>query len=69
MFNNPQTLWIEILVVALVVTFLAVVLGRYIYIRKSIIYQLVNANAAIKAQNNCSKNITNNSRNNVPQRI
>ena len=31
MFNNPQTLWIEILVVALVVTFLAVVLGRYIY--------------------------------------
>ena len=31
MFNNPQTLWIEILVVASVVTFLAVVLGRYIY--------------------------------------
>ena len=31
MFNNPQTLWIEILAVTLVVTFLGVILGRYIY--------------------------------------
>ena len=31
MFTNPQTLWIEILVIALVVIFLAFVLGRYIY--------------------------------------
>ena len=31
MFNNPQTLWIEILVISLVVIFLGVVIGRYIY--------------------------------------
>ena len=31
MFNNPQTLWIEIIVGALVVLFLAFVLGTYIY--------------------------------------
>jgi len=31
MFNNPQTLWIEILVIVLVVAFLAFVIGRYIY--------------------------------------
>ena len=31
MFNNPKTLWIEILVIALVVAFLTFVLGRYIY--------------------------------------
>ncbi len=31
MFTNPQTLWIEILVIAFVVLFLAFVLGRYIY--------------------------------------
>ena len=31
MFTNPQTLWIEILVIAIVALFLAFVLGRYIY--------------------------------------
>lgn len=31
MFNNPQTLWIEILVIAIVVAFVGVVVGRYIY--------------------------------------
>ena len=31
MFNNPQTLWIEILVIALVVAFLVFVIARYIY--------------------------------------
>ncbi len=31
MFNNPNTLWIEILVIAVVVAFLAFVIGRYIY--------------------------------------
>ena len=31
MFTNPQTLWIEIIVVAVVVAFLGFVLGRYIY--------------------------------------
>ena len=31
MFSNPNTLWIEILVIALVVAFLAFVISRYIY--------------------------------------
>ena len=31
MFTNPQTLWIEILVITFVALFLAFVLGRYIY--------------------------------------
>lgn len=31
MFNNPQTLWIEITVIALIVLFLCFVIGRYIY--------------------------------------
>lgn len=31
MFTNPQTLWIEILVIGFVALFLAFVLGRYIY--------------------------------------
>lgn len=31
MFNNPQTLWIEILVIVLVVAFLVFVIARYIY--------------------------------------
>lgn len=31
MFNNPQTLLIEILVIALVVAFLVFVIARYIY--------------------------------------
>lgn len=31
MFTNPQTLWIEILVIAFVALFLAFVLGRYVY--------------------------------------
>lgn len=31
MFNNPNTLWIEILVIAVIVIFLGFVIGRYIY--------------------------------------
>ena len=31
MFNNPQTLWIEILVIAIVVIFLGFIIGRHIY--------------------------------------
>ena len=31
MFTNPNTLWIEILVIVLVVAFLAFIIGRYIY--------------------------------------
>ena len=31
MFDNPETLWIEILVIAIVLAFLGIVLGRYIY--------------------------------------
>ena len=31
MFTNPQTLWIEILVIALTILFLGFVFGRYIY--------------------------------------
>ena len=31
MFNNPSTLWIEILVITLVIEFLGFVLGKYIY--------------------------------------
>ena len=31
MFTNPDTLWIEILVVLLVIAFLAMVIGVYIY--------------------------------------
>ncbi len=31
MFTNPQTIWIEAIVIALVVLFLGFVLGRYIY--------------------------------------
>ena len=31
MFNNPETLWIEILVIAIIVLFLGFVIGRYIY--------------------------------------
>lgn len=31
MFANPNTLWIEILVVVLTLTFLLLLLGRYIY--------------------------------------
>jgi len=31
MFTNPNTIWIEILVIALVIAFLGFVLGRYIY--------------------------------------
>ena len=31
MFNNPSTLWIEILVITLVIAFLGFVLGKYIY--------------------------------------
>lgn len=31
MFNNPQTLWIEILVVVIIIAFLGFVVGRYIY--------------------------------------
>lgn len=31
MFTNPNTLWIEILVVALTVAFLATIIGVYIY--------------------------------------
>ena len=33
MFNNPHTLWIEILVVIAVIAFLGIVIGRYIYKR------------------------------------
>ena len=33
MFNNPDTLWIEILVIALVIAFLGFIIGRYIYKR------------------------------------
>ena len=31
MFNNPQTLWIEILSVVLIVLFLGFIIGRHIY--------------------------------------
>ena len=31
MFTNPNTIWLEILVISLVITFLGVVIGRYIY--------------------------------------
>ncbi len=31
MFNNPNTLWIEILAIVLVVAFLSFVIGQYIY--------------------------------------
>lgn len=31
MFNNPQTLWIEILAVVLIVLFLGFIIGRHIY--------------------------------------
>ena len=31
MFTNPETLWIEILVIAVVVIFFGILLARYIY--------------------------------------
>ena len=31
MFTNPNTLWIEILVIAAVFAFLGFIIGRYIY--------------------------------------
>lgn len=31
MFQNPETLWIEILVITLVIAFLGFVIGRHIY--------------------------------------
>lgn len=31
MFTNPQTIWIEVLVIVAVVLFLGFILGRYIY--------------------------------------
>lgn len=31
MFNNPETLWIEILVIIIAIAFLGFVIGRYIY--------------------------------------
>ena len=31
MFTNPNTLWIEIIVIALTLAFLGFVIGRYIY--------------------------------------
>ncbi len=34
MFTNPQTLWIEILVVIHIVGFLGFLIGRYIYKKK-----------------------------------
>ena len=34
MFQNPNTLWIEILVVVLTLAFLLLLLGRYIYKKK-----------------------------------
>ena len=34
MFTNPSTLWIEILVVVLTLSFLLFLLGRYIYKKK-----------------------------------
>ena len=34
MFSNPSTLWIEILVVVLTLSFLLFLLGRYIYKKK-----------------------------------
>lgn len=34
MFNNPQTLWIEIIAVILIVAFFGLLLGRYIYKKK-----------------------------------
>lgn len=33
MFNNPDTLWIEILTIVLTLAFLAMVIGVYIYKR------------------------------------
>ena len=34
MFQNPETLWIEILVLVLVAAFLAAVIGRWAYKKK-----------------------------------
>ena len=31
MFNNPNTLWLEILVVTVTIAFLLFIIGRYIY--------------------------------------
>ena len=31
MFNNPETLWIEILVIVIVIAFLSTLLGAFIY--------------------------------------
>lgn len=34
MFNNPKTIWIEIIAIAIVLTFLGWVVVRYIYRKK-----------------------------------
>ena len=34
MFQNPSTLWIEILVIVLIVAFLSFLIGKYIYRKK-----------------------------------
>ncbi len=31
MFNNPETLWIEIIAIILIISFLAAIIGSYIY--------------------------------------
>ena len=57
MFTNPQTIWIEALVIVAVVLFLGFILGRYIY-RKVKHLPQVNVRCAIRAKNNFSKSIT-----------
>lgn len=34
MFQNPNTLWIEILVITIVISFLGFIIGRHIYKKK-----------------------------------
>ena len=48
MFTNPNTLWIEILVIALTVAFLATIIGRATVKLKA--YQPVNVLVVIKAR-------------------
>ena len=35
MFTNPNTIWLEILVIIAVITFFMVLIGRYIYKKKN----------------------------------
>ena len=33
MFNNPNTIWLEILIITVVIAFLGLIIGRHIYKR------------------------------------